>query len=307
MKISPQAEQLKDLAAQSEVIYQDDTSVRILTLLEENRAAAEAVAGGEGEALERSGMYTTGLVACDGERTICLYLSGRAHAGENLAAVLSLREADREPPIVMSDALAANILADEAAVIRSHCLVHGRRNFTEIEEVFPEECERVIADFKKVFEHEAKTRTEAMTPAERLGYHQRHSGPILEALKTWLEEQFEQRLVEPNSSLGKAFKYLLNHWAQLTRFLTVPGAPIENNVVERALKLAIRQRKNSLFYASEHSAYVASVLTSVIATCVQAGVDALGYLVALQANRSAVFRDPGAWLPWNYQLNLEPG
>ena len=113
--------------------------------------------------------------------------------------------------------------------------------------------------------------------------------------------------MEPASSLGKAFQYLLNHWPELTRFLTVPGAPLENNVVERALKLAIRQRKNSLFHASEHSAYVASVLTSVIATCAQAGVDVLAYLVALQANRRAVFRDPAAWLPWNYPLNPEPG
>jgi NTP pyrophosphatase (non-canonical NTP hydrolase) len=298
----PVFEQLKYLAAQSEVIHQDDTHVRILGLLEENRVAAA-----QGEPLERTGMYTTGLVAYDGERTICLYLSGRAHAGENLAAVLSLREADREPPIVMSDALAANLLADESAVIRSHCLAHGRRYFTEIEEVFPEECERVISDFKKVFEHEAATRKQAMTPGERLAYHQQRSAPILNALKAWLEEQFEQRQVEPASSLGKAFNYLLNHWPELTRFLTVAGAPLENNVVERALKLAIRQRKNSLFHASEHSAYVASVLTSVIATCVQAGVDALAYLVALQANRRSVFRDPAAWLPWNYSRQLEPG
>ncbi len=89
--------------------------------------------------------------------------------------------------------------------------------------------------------------------------------------------------------------------------LSVNGAPLENNVVERALKLAIRQRKNSLFQASEHSAYVASVLTRLIATCVHAGVDALAYLVALQVHRSAVFRDPAAWLPWNYRLKLEPG
>ncbi len=305
--VYPVFEQLKYLAAQSAVIYQDDTHVRILTLVKENRLAAEAVAAGQGEPLERTGMYTTGLVASEGERRICLYLSGRAHAGENLAAVLSLREPDREPPIVMSDALAANALSNESAVIRSHCLAHGRRYFTDIEEVFPEEGERVIGDFKQVFEHEAVTRQQAMTAEERLAYHQKHSGPILNALKSWLEAQFEQRLVEPNSSLGKAFNYLLGHWPKLTRFLTVAGAPLENNVVERALKLAIRQRKNSLFHASEHSAYVASVLTSVIATCIHAGVDALAYLVALQANRQAVFRDPAAWLPWNYPLNPEPG
>ena len=89
------------------------------------------MAAAQGEAPERSGMYTTGLVALDGEWTICLYLSGRAHAGENLAAVLSLREAEREAPIVMSDALAANRPEDESVLIRSHCLAHGQRYFSD--------------------------------------------------------------------------------------------------------------------------------------------------------------------------------
>ena len=89
-------------------------------------------------------------------------------------------------------------------------------------------------------------------------------------------------------------------------FLHEPGAPIDNNLAERALKLAIRQRKNSLFYATEHSAYIVSILTSVIATCVQAGVNALGYLVALQDHRQEVFANPGAWLPWNYAVALVP-
>ena len=42
------------------------------------------------------------------------------------------------------------------------------------------------------------------------------------------------------------------------------------------MKLAIRQRKNSLFYATDYSAYIASMLTSLIATCLHAGVNALG-------------------------------
>ena len=82
--------------------------------------------------------------------------------------------------------------------------------------------------------------------------------------------------------------------------MQIAGAPLDNNVVERALKLFIRQRNNSLFYKSEHSAYIASVLTSLIATCLHAGVNALEYLVALQEHRSEVFAEPAAWLPWTY-------
>jgi hypothetical protein len=80
--------------------------------------------------------------------------------------------------------------------------------------------------------------------------------------------------------------------------LHIPGAPLDNNIVERALKLCIRQRHNSLFYKSTHSAYIASVLTSLIATCVYAGINAVEYLVALQEHRGEVFADPAAWLPW---------
>jgi hypothetical protein len=82
--------------------------------------------------------------------------------------------------------------------------------------------------------------------------------------------------------------------------LSIPGAPLDNNLVERALKLFIRQRKNSLFYKSEHSAYIASVLTSLIVTCIYAGVNVIDYFVALQEHRREVFADPEAWLPWTY-------
>jgi hypothetical protein len=86
----------------------------------------------------------------------------------------------------------------------------------------------------------------------------------------------------------------------LTQFLSVPGAPLDNNLAERALQLFIRQRNNSLFDKSTHRASIASVLTSLIATCLYAGGNAVEYLVALQEHRRAVFADPAAWLPWAY-------
>jgi hypothetical protein len=127
----------------------------------------------------------------------------------------------------------------------------------------------------------------------------------MDDLKAWMEKQFEDRCVEPNSRLGGAFEYLLKRWDSLTRFLEIPGAPLDNNTAERALKMILRLRKNSLFYANEHGAYVGDVLTSLIETCRLAGTNPLDYLTALMENRSAVFRDPGAWLPWNYRDHLD--
>jgi hypothetical protein len=291
---------LEQLGAQGEVIYQDDTPVRILSLIEENHEAQDCAG-----ARARRGMYTTALIVQVGERRICLYYAGRQHAGENLTALLHKRETQRDKPLVMSDALASN-KAEEADLIRCHCLAHGRRKFSELEEVFPVESAVVTTALKFVFEHDEAARDKRLSAPERLAYHQTYSEPIMEELQKWLAQQTAERLVEPNSSLGKAIAYLLGHWETLTRFLTVPGAPLDNNTAERALKLCIRQRKPSLFYATEHSAYIASLLTSVIATCLQAGINALEYLVAVQNHRPQVFANPSAWLPWNYPALAVP-
>ena len=101
---------------------------------------------------------------------------------------------------------------------------------------------------KQVFDHDEQARDAQLSPEARLAYHQRLSRPLMDGLKRWLDTQIDDHLVEPNSSLGKAMAYMQGHWETLTRFLSLQGAPLDNNLAERALKLFIRQRKNSLFY-----------------------------------------------------------
>jgi transposase len=293
--------QMEKVAAQGELIFQDDTAVRILSLMKENlQMLAEAEAQGLSQPTARTGMHTTALAVKAGEHTIILYYSSRRHAGENLQGLLDKREAGLAKPLAMSDALASNAVTDEAAVIRCHCLAHGRRKFSDLTEVFPQECQVVLDVIGQVFDHDEQAHVNQMSPAARFAYHQAYSRPIMNELKRWLDKQVDDRLVEPNSALGKAIAYMQGHWETLTRFLSVVGAPLDNNLVERTLKLFIRQRNNSLFYKTESSAYIASVLTSLIATCIHAGVNVLDYLVALQEHRAAVFADPAAWLPWTY-------
>ena len=293
--------QMEKEAAQGELIFQDDTAVRIVSLMKENiDMLSAAQAQGLSTPTERTGMHTTALVVKVAEHTAILYYSSRRHAGENLQALLDQREAGLDKPLAMSDALASNEVADEAAVIRCHCLAHGRRKFSDLEEVFPHECQVVLEVIRQVFDHDEQARKEQLSPEARLAYHQAQSQPLMDGLKRWLDTQIDHHLVEPNSSLGKAIGYMQSHWVTLTRFLSVPGAPLDNNLAERALKLFIRQRKNSLLYKSTHSAYIASVLTSLIATCLYAGGNAVEYLVALQEHRGEVFAKPAAWLPWAY-------
>jgi hypothetical protein len=294
-------EQLEKAAAQGELMFHDDTAVRILGLLKDNRALlAAAKAQGVAAPTERTGMHTTALAVQVGEHTAILYYASRRHAGETLQGLLDKREAGRAKPLVMSDALASNAVAKEALLIRCHCLAHGRRKFSDLAEVFPHACQVVLEVIRQVFEHAAQARQEQLRPSERLAYPQRRSGPLMEGLHTWLHKPVDDRLVEPSSSLGKAIASLQGHWDTLTQFLQREGAPLDNHLAERALKLFLRQRNTSLFFATAHSASIASVLTSLIATCLYAGVNAVEYLVALQDHRSEVCAAPAAWRPWAY-------
>ncbi len=163
---------LETLAAQGELIHQDDTAVRMVTLIKANQQMrAQAAAQGFARPQERTGMFTTALVVKRGERLLCLSSAGRAHAGENLAALLEKREADQKPLLVMSDALARHEV-EEGLGMRCHCLAHGRRQCSDSEEVFPSACRVVIDALKQVLDHDDEARDQPMSPPARLAYHQ---------------------------------------------------------------------------------------------------------------------------------------
>jgi hypothetical protein len=127
----------------------------------------------------------------------------------------------------------------------------------------------------------------------------------MEKLQAWLTRQFEDRLVEPNSSLGQAISYMLRHWDKLTLFLHKPGAPLDNNICERALKKAILHRKNAMFYKTENGALVGDTFMSLIYTCQLCGANPFDYLTELQRHAATLAASPADWMPWNYRESLQ--
>ena len=123
----------------------------------------------------------------------------------------------------------------------------------------------------------------------------------MKALKCWMNEQLVDKKVEPNSSLGTALSYMLKRWSKLTLFLRKPGAPLDNNICERALKKAILHRKNALFYKTENGARVGDVFMSLIYTAELESVDPFDYLTELLKHPEELRRSPQEWMPWNYQ------
>jgi len=283
-------------AAQDGVVHNDDTSMRVLSLDRDAASDADLAA-------ERTGVFTSGIVSIGEGHRIGLYFTGRKHAGENLADVLTRRAGGLEAPIQMCDALSRN-LPKNLEVIIGHCLAHARRHFVDVTPNFPQECRFVLESLGEVYGYDEATRAQRMSPEQRLRFHQEHSGPVMERLHIWLDAQFDERRVEPNSGLGAAISYLLKHWDRLTLFLRQAGAPLDNNICERALKKSILHRKNSLFYKTRNGAKVGDLFMSLIHTCELNGADPFDYLNQLQRHAEELKQSPSDWMPWNYRATL---
>jgi transposase len=292
-QIHPVYREMIRQAAQGEIFQNDDTTMKILANLKEENPQ---------DPNSRKGSFTTGVLAVREEHRMALFFTGPKHAGENMEKLLEQRDKDLGPPIQMCDALSRNVPKDFETLL-AHCLTHARRNFVDLIPSFPEECRYVIEALAEVYHHDktVKENTAMAGSADlRLQFHQTHSGPVMERLKEWLQTQTQERKVEPNSSLGKAIAYMLKHWDPLTLFLRVPGAPLDNNLCEQVLKRAILHRKNSLFFRTEHGAYIGDLFMSLIHTCRLNRVNPFDYLTTLQKHSSELFKNPGKWLPWNY-------
>ena len=288
--------------AQAAVIHTDDTSMKILKVKRDPED-------------DRTGLFTTGIVGVASDHKIGLFFTGTKHSGENLAAVLEERAAELESPVLMCDALSWNTskLKAPGAVVLAHCLAHGRRRFTDIAVNFPEACLHVLGELAKVYGHDLTTREQKMGLTERLKYHREHSRPIMKDLEKWIDLQLEGSdevppTCEPNSRLGDALKYLKKHWKPLTLFLRDGKAPLDNNVCERAIKKAVLNRKNAMFYRTINGAQVGDLYMSIIHTCELNGVNPFDYLVTLgQQPPEELSDNAAAWMPWNYKCHLENG
>ncbi len=295
-KLRPVWEYLLWTAAQGRLGYFDDTSVTIRKVAREEDDA-------------RTGVFTTGILSVSEAYLIALYLSGTKHAGENWAELLAKREPEELPMLQMSDALAANFskLSKKRLILDviACCLLHGRRKFVALMSSFPDKCGHVIRLIGKVYHNDEICKERGYNDEERLDFHQRKSGPVMEKLRKWLDKMVLRKKVEENSRLGEAIAYMRKHWRRLTLFLRVSGIPLDNNPAERILKTAVLNRKNSLFYQTEGGSQVGDFFMSIIQTCRLNGVNAYDYLSELLRNHQLAADQPEHWMPWKYKETLD--
>lgn len=261
------------VAAQGKMMFGDDTGTKILTVINQVKRNSN---------LERVGTFITAIISTVDNHKIYLFYPGKKHAGENVAALLKKRNKQLEHVLYMCDALSRNVstISQEFKSIIINCLAHGRRNFIDVEANFPEECDFVIKSLALIYKYDKEAKEQQLSAEQRLLYHQKNSGPVIGRLQIWFKEQL--KIIEPNNGLAKAIHYMLRHWPKLTRFLEVPGALLDNNCCEEILKIPIRVRKGAPFFATEHGAFVAGIMTSLIVTAARNGANPIEYMTALQ-------------------------
>lgn len=298
--IQPVFKELQAQAALAHHYHLDDTTNRII-----QQGAIEKPDRKTGQAKTRSGIYTSGILATLASgHEILLFETNIGHAGEWIDLILKDRPPDSSLPILMCDALSRNFPSTQGFV-KTLCNAHARRQFADVFHHFPTEVEWVLKQYGLIWDHEKKGHQQQITPEQRLAYHRAHSLPVMEQLKDWGQQQRDRQTVEANSGLGKAITYFLRHYDSLTAFCRIQAAQIDNNRIEQALKLVIRNRKNALFFKSPVGAAIGDVLLSVIATSALANINVFEYLIILQRHAQAVKQNPQLWLPWNYENTLQ--
>lgn len=283
-------------AANGLALCYDDTSVKIMSEIKAAKLAQK------GEKSQHT-CFTTGIVSLHEDHRAYLYITDNRTAGKCIAEIMALRDADLDPPIMMCDALPANIPQgiSEDLYILCFCLVHARRQFYELPNGYDDLADKVIGFIGTIYDHEAHTK--GYSRENRLAYHQEKSTPVMKALKAYLEEKKSE--FEPNSVAGKAINYILHRWTQLSQFLRQIHAPLDTNIVERALKLVIQVRKSSMFYKTLSSAAFASYVQSALYSAAQNEINPCAYMCALIEHEAAVIQNPSAWLPWRYKETLK--
>jgi transposase len=155
------------------------------------------------------------------------------------------------------------------------CNSHARRKFEYALDSDPVRAACMMVLWGRLYEIESRAKKEKYDDAKLLEARQKEAKPILEEIKTILDEYKNQVL--PKNPMGKAITYALNQWEALKRYVENPILDIDNNISERALRMVVIGRKNYMFAGSEAGAWRASIIYSLVASCKLNGHDPFAY------------------------------
>lgn len=160
---------------------------------------------------------------------------------------------------------------------RLACWAHARRGFYKAKPYHPKECLIILGMIQKLYRIERWAKAQGLDPAAKVELRRKEALPILQMLKVAMGEVGSKVL--PESVLGKSVKYVTGHWTELTRYVEVGEAEIDNNSVENAIRSLAIGRKNWIFLGSPDGGGLrAEVFYTLICTCKRLGVNPFEYL-----------------------------
>ena len=291
---------LESCSAQGSLFHYDDTEHRILEVLAENNQRSPKA--------PKTSIHSTAVVSYYGSHKIYLFYTNAETAGESFKHLLTKRETS-EDFLTMTDASSSNFPSDVEETLLARwilclCLVHGRRHFFRLIGEADGDIDFVLKIITAVYKNERYCKEHQYNDEERLRYHQQKSRPLMESMRLWFNNLIKMRRVEPTSQFGQAIAYMLKKWHWLTQFYRVPGAKLDNNLCEQAIRFVIKYRKNSLFYKNFYGAQIGDAMLSVMHTATMNGVNIFDYLNTLQTYSQQVRAAPEQWLPWCYQKTV---
>lgn len=178
--------------------------------------------------------------------------------------------------IVQCDGTPVTNCIERAGGKRPGCMGHARRRFVEAAregDSLALEGLRLIAP---LFAVERASTIAGDTAPERLARRREHSVPLIEKLRSWLDET--RGFIPPKTSLGRALRYLHRQWPRLTLFLDDGNIELTNNRRERELRRLVVGRKNWLFTWLDSGAKRTAAILSIVATCIAHDLNPRAYL-----------------------------
>jgi transposase len=285
----------------------DDTGSMVIAIqkqIDAELAALESL--GKSTKDVRTGINATGLYWETPNGPVILFYTGRHHAGEIVDRVLRHRLLSSPKLVKCTDGASKNFDHEHAdQLVESTCNAHAFLKFRAIKDKHPLEYAEAGRVYQQVFDHDDEANALDLSPVDRMLYHRKHSKPLLEQLKKMCQEKITSKRVEPSSRLWEPLTFIINQWDRLTRFCSVPGVPLDTNLVEQALIMPVRYLAGSFNYQTEDGAVVGDHAMSLIATARANDVEPVAWLTECLRCHEDLAQRPEHYLPWVYRERLE--
>jgi len=152
------------------------------------------------------------------------------------------------------------------------CFTHGRRYMVEAKDCDLPRSKKALRQFiNPLYAIERRCKRKKMGLDQIYAQRQKYAVPILEAFHIWLLQQ--QKKVIPRSAIAIAINYFLNNWKGLTLYVSDSLMQIDNNILERQIRLVAVTRKGFMFAGSHDAAQNAAIIYTFIASCKLQGID----------------------------------